>query len=291
MQGLVRLDLHSAIDHCGPLATVKWVIDAIVDVVGSRVLTSRQHQQDKDDDDEEEGRHDCAQPVRRIRCGECTVRLLAVEDDVMIGAALTDLLRQVGHAVDWARDGVAADAALLTTSYDLVILDLGLPLRDGLSVLRDLRGRRDTTPVLIATARDAVADRIAGLDAGADDYVTKPFDFEELQARIRSVVRRAAGHPAPVYSHGQVRLNPATREAALDGRPVLLSAREWAVLEPLLLRPGVTFSRQQLEEKLYGWEQEVSSNAVEVYVHGLRKKLGADFIRTVRGLGYRVARE
>jgi two-component system, OmpR family, response regulator len=218
------------------------------------------------------------------------MRLLLVEDDAMIGEAVLDVLRAEHYAVDWVRDGEMADAALQSESYDLVLLDLGLPKRDGLDVLRSLRGRRQTMPVLVATARDAVGDRVAGLDAGADDYVVKPFDTDELLARIRALIRRSAGHAEPVFSHKGVALNPATREASVNGEPVSLSAREWAVLEPMLLRPGAVFSRTQLEEKLYGWKEDISSNAVEVYIHGLRKKLGADLIQTVRGLGYVVPR-
>ena len=217
-----------------------------------------------------------------------TMRLLLVEDDPMIGEAVLDLLRAEGYAVDWANDGDMADAALATQAYDLVLLDLGLPRRDGLAVLRDLRARKDRTPVLIATARDGVAQRVQGLDAGADDYVLKPYDLEELLARIRALLRRAAGRAEPVYEHQGVALNPGTREATIQGQPVVLSAREWAVLEPLLARPGMVLSRQQLEDKLYGWGDEVSSNAVEVYIHGLRKKLGAALILNVRGLGYMV---
>ncbi len=219
------------------------------------------------------------------------MRLLLVEDDAMIGEAMLDALRDEHYAVDWVRDGPMADTALRTESYDLVLLDLGLPKRDGLDVLRSLRARRSSVPVLVATARDAVGDRIAGLDAGADDYVVKPFDTEELLARIRALIRRSAGRAEPVFSHKGVTLNQATREAAVNGEPVSLSAREWAVLEPMIARPGVVFSRAQLEEKLYGWKDEISSNAVEVYVHGLRKKLGSDLIQTVRGLGYVIARE
>jgi two-component system OmpR family response regulator len=219
------------------------------------------------------------------------VKLLLVEDDAMIGRALLDALRAEAYAVNWVRDGAAADATLATEPYDLVLLDLGLPRRDGLAVLRNLRGRGNRVPVLVATARDAVGDRVAGLDAGADDYIVKPFDVDELLARVRALIRRSAGRAEPVIAHKGVILNPATREASLDGAPLQLSAREWAVLEPMLQRPGAVFSRAQLEEKLYGWKDEVSSNAVEVYVHGLRKKLGADFIRTVRGLGYVVPRE
>jgi len=216
------------------------------------------------------------------------MRLLLVEDDPMIGEAVQDLLRAEHYAVDWARDGDAADTALRTQPYDLVLLDLGLPKRDGLAVLRDLRARKNRTPVLVATARDGVAQRIEGLDAGADDYVLKPYDLDELLARIRALLRRAAGRAEPVYEHKGVCINPATREATVQGIPVVLSAREWAVLEPLIARPGMVLSRQQLEDKLYGWGDEVSSNAVEVYVHGLRKKLGAEVLLNVRGVGYLV---
>ena len=216
------------------------------------------------------------------------MRLLLVEDDSMIGEAVLDLLRAEQYAVDWARDGDAADAALRTQAYDLVLLDLGLPQRDGLAVLRDLRARKNRTPVLVATARDAVAQRIEGLDAGADDYVLKPYDLDELLARIRALLRRAAGRAEPVYEHQGVSINPATREVTVRGTPVVLSAREWAVLEPLIARPGMVLSRQQLEDKLYGWGDEVSSNAVEVYIHGLRKKLGPELVLNVRGVGYLV---
>ena len=219
------------------------------------------------------------------------MRLLLVEDDAMIGEAVLQVLRAEHYAVDWVRDGVMADAALHSEQYDLVLLDLGLPKRGGLEVLRALRARRAHVPVLIATARDAVSDRIAGLDAGADDYVLKPYDIDELLARIRALLRRSAGRGEPVFAHKGVSLNPATREAVLHGQPVLLSAREWAVLEALIARPGAVLSRAQLEEKLFSWKDDVSSNAVEVYVHGLRKKLGNDFIQNVRGLGYVVPRE
>ena len=218
------------------------------------------------------------------------MRLLLVEDDPMIGEAVRDLLRAEGYAVDWANDGDMADAALATQAYDLVLLDLGLPRREGLAVLRDLRARKDRTPVLIATARDGVAQRVQGLDAGADDYVLKPYDLEELLARIRALLRRAAGRAEPVYEHQGISVTPATREVLVQGRPVSLSAREWAVLEALIARPGTVLSRQQLEDKLYGWGGEISSNAVEVYVHGLRKKLGAHLVLNVRGLGYMVPR-
>ena len=219
------------------------------------------------------------------------MRLLLVEDDAMIGEAVLQVLRAEHYAVDWVRDGVIADAALQSEQYDLVLLDLGLPKRGGLDVLRALRSRRTHVPVLIATARDAVGDRIAGLDAGADDYVVKPIDIDELLARIRALLRRSAGRGEPVFSHKGVSLNPATREATLQGQPLVLSAREWAVLEALIARPGAVLSRAQLEEKLFSWKDDVSSNAVEVYVHGIRKKLGNDFIQNVRGLGYVVPKE
>jgi len=219
------------------------------------------------------------------------MRLLLVEDDPMIGEQLLELLRAESYAVDWVRDGELADAALQAQNYDLVLLDLGLPKRDGMSVLRALRSRKQVMPVLIATARDALEQRIAGLDAGADDYVLKPFELHELLARIRALLRRASGRAEPVYEHRGVSINPATREVVAEGRQVTLSAREWAVLEPLLARPGMVLSRQQLEEKLYSWKDEISSNAVEVYIHGLRKKLGAALIQNVRGVGYRVPKE
>ncbi|MFD2754507.1 response regulator [Comamonas terrae] len=218
------------------------------------------------------------------------MRLLLVEDDAMIGEAVQSLLRGEGYAVDWVRDGRQADTALHAHQYDLVLLDLGLPGLDGLQVLRQLRARKDATPVLVATARDAVRDRIAGLDAGADDYVVKPYDMDELLARLRALARRASGRAEVQYEHEGVRLNPATREASVNGSPVVLSGREWAVLQALLARPGSTLSRQQLEDKLYGWGDEVSSNAIEVYIHGLRKKLGQGAILNVRGVGYMLPR-
>lgn len=219
------------------------------------------------------------------------MRLLLVEDDAMIGEAVLQVLRSEHYAVDWVRDGVMAEQALKTEHYDLLLLDLGLHKRDGLEVLRALRARRDALPVLIATARDGVAERIAGLDAGADDYVVKPYDIDELLARVRALLRRSAGRGEPVFEHKGVSLNPATREASVHGQPVQLSAREWAVLEPLIARPGAVLTRVQLEEKLYSWKDDISSNAVEVYIHNVRKKLGSEVIQTVRGLGYVVPKE
>jgi DNA-binding response OmpR family regulator len=220
------------------------------------------------------------------------MRLLLVEDDRMIGESLQRTLRLEGFAVDWVRDAAAADGTLASERFDLVLLDLGLPRgaasgpADGLEVLRALRARRDATPVIVLTARDARGDRVAGLDAGADDYLVKPFEFEELNARIRAVLRRHAGRAEPVLSQGGVTLDPAQRRVTLNGAPVVLSAREFAVLEALMVRPGAVLSRAQLEDRLYGWGEEIESNAVSVYIHQLRKKLGADFIRNVRGVGY-----
>lgn len=216
------------------------------------------------------------------------MRLLLVEDDLMIGESVLDLLRAEGYAVDWVKDGEMADTALDSQTYDLVLLDLGLPRRDGLAVLRRLRARKDRTPVLIATARDAIAQRVEGLDMGADDYIVKPYELDELLARIRALIRRAAGRAEPVYEHLGVSINPVTREVLLDGQAVVLSAREWSILELLLARPGMVLSRRQLEEKLYSWKDDLSSNAVEVYIHGLRKKLGPGIIQNVRGVGYTI---
>jgi DNA-binding response OmpR family regulator len=216
------------------------------------------------------------------------MRLLLVEDDHMIGESVQDILRAEHYAVDWVKDGLMADSLLRTETYDLVLLDLGLPGKDGIDVLRAMRAGKRRTPVLITTARDAVEQRIAGLDAGADDYVLKPYDLGELLARVRALLRRAAGRAEPRYEHLGVTIDPATREVTVEGQAVVLSSREWAVLEPLLARPGAVLSRSQLEEKIFGWEDGVMSNAVEVYIHGLRKKLGAGLIQNVRGVGYMV---
>jgi len=216
------------------------------------------------------------------------MRVLLIEDDAMIGEAVDQALRRNSWAVDWVRDGEKADTAMRTLDYDAVLLDLGLPRRDGLSVLRDLRARGSQVPVMIMTARDAVSDRIDGLDAGADDYLLKPFDVDELLARLRALIRRSAGRAEPAWTFGKLQIDTVNRQVQVAGEPVVLSAREWAVLEPLLARPGQILSRAQLEEKLYGWGEEISSNAVEVYIHKLRRKLGSEAIRNVRGLGYMV---
>jgi two-component system, OmpR family, response regulator QseB len=219
------------------------------------------------------------------------MRLLLVEDDSMIGAAAQQGLRQEGHTVDWVRDGREAEAAVAATPYELVLLDLGLPRRDGLSVLRGWRTKGVEVPVVVITARDAVADRVAGLDAGADDYLVKPFDLDELSARIRAVARRRAGRGSAAIRVGDLEIDTAARRVTQKGQEVQLSAREYALLEALADRPGAYLTRAQLEERLYGWDEEIASNAVEVHIHALRRKLGAETIRNVRGLGYTLAGE
>jgi DNA-binding response OmpR family regulator len=214
------------------------------------------------------------------------VRVLLVEDDGMIARGLQAALRNGNFTADWVADGDSADAALHAGKFDLVLLDLGLPGRGGIEVLRGMRRRGDSTPVIILTARDEVQTRVSGLDAGADDYVVKPFDLDEVMARMRSVMRRAAGRGDSAIEHGGIRLDPAAHTVELRGNPVSLSAHEYAVLEALLQRPGAILSRAQLEDRLYGWDEQIGSNAVEVYIHGLRRKLGNDAIRTVRGVGY-----
>ncbi len=208
----------------------------------------------------------------------------------MIGESIRAALKQDGSAVDWVRDGRSAESTLATEQFDLVLLDLGLPQRDGLEILRAMRLRHDQTPVIVLTARDALQDRVAGLDAGADDYLVKPFELEELAARIRAVTRRKAGRAEPAIEVGDVRLDPSMRQVTRGGELVVLSAREYAVLEALMSRPGAILSRAQLEDRLYGWGDAIESNAVSVYVHQLRRKLGSDFIRNVRGVGYYVGR-
>jgi two-component system response regulator QseB len=219
------------------------------------------------------------------------MRLLLVEDDPMIGDSVRQGLAQDGFAVDWVRDGKAAELAVLNAVYDLMLLDLGLPRKEGLDVLKALRAKGNAIPVMIVTARDAVADRVKGLDAGADDYLVKPFDLDELSARIRALLRRRSGRSDPVIQVGRLSMNPATHEVTLDGAPVTLSAREFALLAALIDRPGAVLSREQLEEKIYGWDREVGSNTVEVHIHSLRRKLGQDFIKNVRGVGYMVSRD
>src|SRR5688572_13024519 len=218
------------------------------------------------------------------------MRVLVVEDDPMIGRAVADGLQGDGYAVDWVRDGEAAELALRHSPYDLAVLDLGLPRKDGFEVLKSLRRAHIEVPVLIITARDAVADCIAGLDQGADDYLVKPFDLDELLARARAVVRRRAGRASPEMSFGALSLDPKKREVSFRGARVELSAREFAVLEALMREPGEVVSRAKLEDSVYGWGEEVGSNSIEVHLHHLRRKLSPELIRNVRGVGYRVAR-
>ncbi|HUW37085.1 MAG TPA: response regulator transcription factor [Rhodocyclaceae bacterium] len=219
------------------------------------------------------------------------MRLLLVEDDAMIGESVVKGLRREGFAVDWVKDGVAAERSLETEDFDLMLLDLGLPRKSGLDVLRALRARGNPIPVLILTARDAVPDRIEGLNAGADDYLVKPFDLDELVARIHAILRRRSGRAEPVIRHGPLALNPISHEVSLEGRSLSLSAREFSLLQALLERPGAVLSVAQLQEHIYGWDEEVGSNTVEVFIHALRKKLGPDFIKNVRGVGYMVPRQ
>jgi two-component system OmpR family response regulator/two-component system response regulator QseB len=218
------------------------------------------------------------------------MRILLAEDDPQLGDGLTVGLRQDGYAVDWVKDGLAADLALKSETFDLLVLDLGLPRLPGMEVLARLRGRGQTLPVLILTARDATGDKIAGLDTGADDYVVKPIDLDELAARVRALARRTAGRAAPLLQHGDLVLDPAARQVTLAGTAVDLSAREFSLLQTLMENRGRVMTRTQLEASLYGWRDEPDSNALEVHIHHLRKKLGADLIKTLRGVGYMVAK-
>ncbi|WP_153130855.1 response regulator [Dechloromonas hortensis] len=218
------------------------------------------------------------------------MRILLVEDDPQLGDGLTVGLRQAGFAVDWVKDGNAADHALHAESFDLVVLDLGLPRLSGMDVLSRARQRGQAMPILILTARDATGDKVSGLDAGADDYLVKPIDLDELTARIRALARRSAGRAAPLLTHGDLTLDPAAHIVTLAGQPVELSSREFSLLQMLLENTGRVLSRTQLEQSLYGWRDEPDSNALEVHIHHLRKKLGSDLIRTLRGVGYTIAK-
>ncbi|MEJ2407500.1 MAG: response regulator [Candidatus Thiodiazotropha sp.] len=218
------------------------------------------------------------------------MRLLLVEDDPLLGDGIRAGLSQDDYSVDWFRDAHSAEMALRSEHYDLLVLDIGLPDKSGLEVLRQLRQRGDTLPVLILTARDAVNDRVAGLDSGADDYVIKPFDLDELSARLRALLRRSGGRANSVIQHGDITLEPAAHRVSKAGENIELSPREYAVLHLLMENIGKVMSRSRLEEGLYSWDGDVESNAIEVYIHHLRKKLGKSFIRTVRGVGYSVSR-
>jgi len=218
------------------------------------------------------------------------MRVLLVEDDPMIGNVVQQALRDASYAVDWVRDGQCALTTLASQAYDLVLLDLGLPHTDGMTVLHAIRSTRNGVPVLVLTARDATEDRVAGLDGGADDYLVKPFVMSELLARMRAVTRRQQSCASPVLSNGTVALDPATHEASIEGTPVALTAREFSLLHALLLRPGAILSRAELERRIYGWNEEVESNAVEFLIHSLRKKLGSTTIKNVRGVGWMVSK-
>jgi DNA-binding response OmpR family regulator len=217
------------------------------------------------------------------------MRVLLVEDDEMIGHSLREALGSQGWSVDWVKDGLLAQSALADGDYACVLLDLGLPKMDGVEVLRKARSLGDTTPILVLTARDGVDDRVGGLDIGADDYLVKPYELRELLARMRAIIRRRDGSAHSVIGNNEVQLDLTTREVVVQGARSQLSAREFALLHALLERPGAILSREQLENRIYGWGEEVSSNAVDVLIHGMRRKLGADTIRNVRGLGWRIA--
>ena len=218
------------------------------------------------------------------------MRILLVEDDRMIGEAVKQSLKDAAYAVDWVRDGQTAVTTLDSQEYGVVLLDLGLPGKDGMQVLRSIRAKGALVPVVIVTARDALKDRIRGLDGGADDYVLKPFEMAELLARIRAVVRRKAGVAGPVLASGALTLDPATREASVSGTSTRLSSREFALLQALMFRPGAILSRSELEDRIYGWNQEVESNAIEFLIYALRRKLGSTTIKNVRGVGWMVSR-
>jgi two-component system response regulator QseB len=217
------------------------------------------------------------------------MRVLVIEDDPMIGRAVVAGLQDGGYTVDWVRDGADADLALANSVYDLALLDLGLPRRDGLDILKGLRRAGNRLPVVVITARDEVADRVLGLDNGADDYLVKPFDLDELLARARAVIRRREGRSSPEITCGALTLDPAKRRVTFRGLAVELSAREFAVLEALMKEPGAVVSRERLEDAVYGWGEEVGSNSIEVHLHHLRRKLSPELIRNVRGVGYRIA--
>lgn len=219
------------------------------------------------------------------------MKILLIEDDSMIGDSLVHALRAKGYTVDWVQDGEMGEESLRIGSYALVLLDLGLPKRSGIEILKSLRQRHQQLPVLIITARDAVSDRVQGLDLGADDYLIKPFALEEVEARIRVLLRRSAGQSAPILSVGAITLNPHTKELTYTGKSLVLSAREYALMFALMETPGKVLSRRDLEERLYGWNEEVSSNAVEVQIHNLRKKLGNSLIRNIRGMGYMITKD
>lgn len=216
------------------------------------------------------------------------MRILLVEDDSMIAQAVVGSLKDDGYAVDWVNNGNTAETTLASQSYDIILLDLGLPGKDGIQVLQHARATRNTTLILILTARDDIQSRLAGLDGGADDYIIKPFIMAELKARIRAILRRHAGQASPLLSNGSIQLNPQTYQATLDGQPenIPLSQKEFAVLQALMSRAGIILSRSELEDKIYGWDEEVESNAIDFLIHSLRKKIGKEHIKNIRGVGW-----
>jgi len=216
------------------------------------------------------------------------MRILLVEDDELLGDGLRTGLIQDGYAVDWLKDGLSADQALKTETFDLVVLDLGLPKLSGIVVLQNLRARGLTMPVLILTARESVEDRVKGLDCGADDYLTKPFDLDELCARLRALQRRFSARAEPLLVHEHISLDPASHTVTINNEPINVSRREFALLHKLLENAGRVLSREHLTQSLYGWGEDVDSNALEVHIHNLRKKFGQTFIRTIRGIGYMI---
>ena len=219
------------------------------------------------------------------------MRILLAEDDAMIGEAMSLALKDANYAIDWVRDGKTALIAAASQHYDAILLDLGLPKKDGVEVIRILRAKSTSTPILIVSARDGIEDRVQGLDQGADDYILKPFEMAELLARIRAALRRNAGTASPIFSNGILSLDPSTREVTMQGMATRLTGREFSLLQELLIRPGAILSRRDLEDRIYGWTEEVESNAIEFLIHSLRKKLGSDAIKNVRGLGWMVSRE
>lgn len=216
------------------------------------------------------------------------MRILLVEDDVMIGKGICAVLKMAHFTVNWVQDGIEAEHALELENYSLLLLDLGLPRKNGLEILKSLRGRGNTIPVLILTARDAVGERIQGLNSGADDYLVKPFDLDELIARMRALLRRNFGQESNVITYGEITIDTIKHDVKLSGDLINLSAKEFTIFCALMENPGAVLSRDKLEEKLYGWDDEISSNTIQVYIHNLRKKIGGDIIQNVRGVGYRI---
>jgi two-component system response regulator QseB len=288
--------------HCGPLRVGSFA-EGLLASFDCRGLSLKQRLSDSD---RCLGQHHFTRAVRPVDVAKMSslcamlpmskkrkaniMRLLLVEDDSMIAEPVLGAMRREGYAVDWARDGREAQLSLGNDVYDLVLLDLGLPKADGIDVLDAYRKAGGAAPVIILTARDAVDERVRGLDTGADDYLVKPFDLHELAARVRALLRRRTGQKHPIYTHGALALDPASHELTKDGMPLALLPREFALLRALIEMPTRVFTKAELEEKIYGWHQEIGSNAVEVHVHSLRRKIGADEIVTVRGVGYRLRR-